>query len=474
MENIINAKNLVNGKLVTTKNKALVYEVNTNNIIGQVPVMSTKDVDVAMSSAKEAFLMWSSLSLKERISYLLKAADILEKNAQSISEILIKEVAKPRNDSLNEVIRTAELIRYTCEIALSNSDEILYGSSYEKNNVDICIAKRVPIGVVLCIVPYNYPINLAGSKIAPALVSGNTVVIKPATPSCLSTLALVNAFAKAGIPAGVLNSVTGKGSVIGDYLTSHEAVNFINFTGSSPVGKHMTTVAGMKALLFELGGKDAALVLNDADLEKTAEQIVKGAFSYSGQRCTAIKRVLVQSEIKEQLTALIVEKVNKLTIGNASDNCAITPLVDKWSAKNFTALYEDAKQKGATMHQPLKVEGSLCYPVVASNVSLDANLAWEEPFAPILPIITCNTIEEMIKINNKSEYGLQASIFTKNVKLANEIALKLEVGSIHINYRTQRGPDNFPFLGVKDSGIGVQGIRFSIESMTRLKAIISH
>ena len=218
--------------------------------------------------------------------------------------------------------------------------------------------------------------------------------------------------------------------------------------------------------------QDAAIVLQDADLEKASSEIVKGAFSYSGQRCTAIKRVLVVESVKEELVQLILDKVGKIKVGDPMDNATVIPLIDDKSADYVQGLIDDAKSKGAKVLIGDKREKNLIYPCVLDNIKENMRIYFEEPFGPVLPIISIKDVEEGIEIANKSEYGLQSSVFTKDMKKAFYVARKLEVGSVHINNKTQRGPDNFPFLGVKNSGLGVQGIKYSIESMTRLKNII--
>ena len=279
-------------------------------------------------------------------------------------------------------------------------------------------------------------------------------------------------FSEAGIPPGVLNIVTGKGSQIGDYLITHPSIDMINFTGSTEVGQHIAKEAGMIPLLLELGGKDAAIVLEDCDLDETAQNIVKGAFNYSGQRCTAVKRVLVMDSIADDLVAKIIDEVEKLKVGKPEDDADITPLISDKAADFVQELMEDAINKEAKLLIGNKREGRYIWPTVFDYVTEDMRLAWEEPFGPVLPIMRVKSIEEAIDISNKSEYGLQACVFTKNIDKAFTVAQKLEVGTVQINNKTERGPDHFPFLGVKASGLGTQGIRYSIEAMTRSKAIV--
>lgn len=450
-----------------------IYSSLTNKKIGEVEKMSKERVNEIYISARKGFNFWKKLSTFERANYLYKAAENLSKKREIIAKIMVEEISKSHKDCLNEIDRTVDLIKYTAEEGKRIFGYVTEGSSYDKSyNGKICLTRYYPRGVILAIAPYNYPINLSASKIAPALISGNSVVFKSPTQGTLSSKMLVECFYESGIPEDVLIQVTGKGSEIGDYLNTHKEIDFINFTGSTEIGKKIGIQAGMKPILLELGGKDAAIVLEDANLEKTASEIVKGAFSYSGQRCTAIKRVLVKKEVADKLVELLILNINKLTIGNPYDNVDIVPLIDDKSADYVESLVNDAILKGATILNEFKREGRLISPIIINNVNLDMKIAWEEPFGPILPVIRIESEDEFIKIANESEYGLQTSVFTENITKAFYIADKLEVGSVHINSKTQRGPDNFPFLGIKNSGVGTQGIRESIISMCNIKNII--
>ena len=466
-------QNLVNGEWKSSEKEITIYSPINQEELGTVPAMSQVEVDEAMQAARAALPAWRDLAPVERAAYLHKAAAILERDKEEIGTILAKEVAKGFKAAIGEVVRTAELIRYAAEEGLRITGQAMEGGGFEvasKNK--LAVVRREPVGVVLAIAPFNYPVNLSGSKIAPALIAGNVVMFKPPTQGSISGLLLAKAFEEAGIPAGVFNTITGRGSEIGDYIIEHKEVNFINFTGSTPIGERIGRLAGMRPIMLELGGKDAALVLEDADLEHAAKQIVAGAFSYSGQRCTAIKRVIVLESVADTLVTLLQAEVAKLTVGDPFDNADITPVIDNASADFIWGLIEDAQEKGAQALTPIKREGNLLWPVLFDQVTKDMKVAWEEPFGPVLPIIRVANVEEAIAFANESEFGLQSSVFTNDFKKAFEIAEKLEVGTVHINNKTQRGPDNFPFLGVKGSGAGVQGIKYSIEAMTNVKSIV--
>ena len=466
-------QNLVNGEWKSSEKEITIYSPINQEELGTVPAMSQAEVDEAMQAARAALPAWRALSAVERAAYLHKTAAILERDKEKIGTILAKEVAKGIKAAIGEVVRTADLIRYAAEEGLRITGQAMEGGGFEAASKNkLAVVRREPVGVVLAIAPFNYPVNLSGSKIAPALIAGNVVMFKPPTQGSISGLLLAKAFEEAGIPAGVFNTITGRGSEIGDYIIEHKEVNFINFTGSTPIGERIGRLAGMRPIMLELGGKDAALVLEDADLEHAAKQIVAGAFSYSGQRCTAIKRVIVLESVADTLVTLLQAEVAKLTVGDPFDNADITPVIDNASADFIWGLIEDAQEKGAQALTPIKREGNLLWPVLFDQVTKDMKVAWEEPFGPVLPIIRVANVEEAIAFANESEFGLQSSVFTNDFKKAFEIAEKLEVGTVHINNKTQRGPDNFPFLGVKGSGAGVQRIKYSIEAMTNVKSIV--
>lgn len=470
-------KNLINGEWKESKGGKFI-EIKSpidDSLLGEVPAMTQAEVDEVIEAATIAQKEWKNVPTNKRAKILYKAADLLEENVEELANVMMMEIAKDKKSCKSEIIRTADFIRFTADSAKNMSGESLPGDNFPgfKNN-KVSIVRREALGVVLAISPFNYPVNLAASKIAPAVVIGNSVILKSATQGSLSGLHLARIFEKAGLPKGVLNTVTGKGSEIGDYITTHKGINFINFTGSTAVGQEIAKKTAMVPLLMELGGKDAAIVLEDADLDRAASNIVAGAFSYSGQRCTAVKRVLVVDSVADELVRKIKEKMSTLKVGNPMESEAVdvVPLINDKAVEHVMELIEDAKNKGAELLVGGQRENRLIYPTLFDKITLDMDLAWEEPFGPVLPIIRVKDKDEAIKIANESEYGLQSSVFTENIDDAFYIADKLEVGTVQVNNKTERGPDHFPFLGVKSSGIGTQGIRYSIEAMSRPKVTV--
>ena len=455
-------RNLIDGNWCNSKSNEFIEIKSPINkdVVGLVPAMTKEEIDEVIAVAVNSKTKWKDTPINERAEILYKAADILQERIVELSDILIREIAKDRKSAESEIKRTVDFIRFTADISKSIYGESIQSDSFpgfDKKKLSIIV--REPMGVVLAISPFNYPINLAASKIAPALVAGNTVVFKPATQGSLCGLYLAKVFEEAGVPNGVLNTITGKGTDIGDYVVTHPSIDFINFTGSSEVGRRISQIINMVPVLMELGGKDAAIVLKDADLDLAAKNIVDGAYSYSGQRCTAVKRVLVEDEIANELIIKLKELVEGLKVGNPDEEgVSIVPLINEKSADFVWELIDNAREEGAHLIVGGKREKNIIYPTLFDYVTTSMRLAWEEPFGPVLPIIRVKDKDEAIDIANKSQYGLQAAVFTSNLDNAFYIANKLQVGTVQINNKTERGPDNFPFLGVKASGIGVQGI----------------
>lgn len=450
-----------------------IHSPTDGSLVGEVPALNREEIDGIFKIAVTAQQQWAETTMAERAELLHRAADLLEENAAAIATVLVQEIAKNRKDSLDEVVRSAQFVHFTAEEGRRLSGEALWGDTFASPNRNkTAITWREPLGVVLAIPPFNYPVNLAVSKIAPALMAGNSVVLKPPTQGAISAIYLVAALQAAGLPPGVLNIATGRGSEIGDYLTTHPMVNMITFTGSSTVGRHLAKQAGMIPLLLELGGKDPAIVLSDAELAATTKEIISGAFSYSGQRCTAMKRVLVTEPIADALAESIAVQAAALSVGRPEDDAYVTPLINSEAADYVQGLIDEALDKGAQLLVGNRREGNLIWPTVIDHVTPDMRLAWEEQFGPVLPIMRVQNAEEAVRLANASEYGLQAAIFTRDLNAAMRIADRLETGTVQINGKSSRGPDHFPFIGTKASGMGAQGVRYSLEAMTRLKSVV--
>ncbi|KAH7436432.1 hypothetical protein KP509_05G020000 [Ceratopteris richardii] len=439
-----------------------------------ISACTREEVDQMFVSAKEAQRAWARVPLWKRAGALHKVAALLRQHKDVIAECLVKEIAKPAADSKTEVIRSADFVDYTAEegIRILSEGKLLLPDSFPGNERNkLCLSSRVPLGVVLAIPPFNYPVNLSVSKLAPALIAGNAVVVKPPTQGAVAALHMIHCFHLAGFPKGLVSAITVNVSELGDILTTHPAVNCISFTGGN-TGIAIAKRAGMIPLQMELGGKDACIVLDDADLDLAAANIVKGGFSYSGQRCTAVKVVLAMDSIADSLVEKVNAKIAKLSVGAPETDADITPVVSENSANFIESLVMDAKQRGAKLWQEYRREGNLIFPLLIDQVRPEMRIAWEEPFGPVVPVIRIRTIEEGVHHCNSSRYALQGCVFTNSIHRALIVSDAMETGTIQINSAPARGPDHFPFQGFRDSGIGSQGITNSIGMMTKVKSTV--
>lgn len=354
----------------------------------------------------------------------------------------------------------------------ARAGQLLTSDAFTGNErTKLCLVSRVPLGVVLCIPPFNYPVNLAVSKLAPALIAGNACVLKPPVSGGGACLHAVQCFHAAGLPPGLLQCVTGDVATIGDALTTSPHANCISFTGGD-AGLGIARRAGMVPVQMELGGKDAAIVLADADLALAASAVLKGGFSFSGQRCTAVKLVLAVDAIADELVTAVAAGVSRLSVGQPEDDADVCAVVSARSADYIQSLVEDAVAKGAAPLHPWRREGNLVWPMLIDRVTEDMRLAWEEPFGPVVPVVRVADGAAAVALANRSRYGLQGCVFTRDVNAALALADALRTGTVQVNGPPARGPDHFPFQGVRGSGIGSQGAGRSIETMTKVKSVV--
>lgn len=453
-----------------------VFSPIDNSVVGKVPALSQEEAERAVEAAREAQKGWEETLIHERVKILLCAAELLHEQADYLTDLLVLEIGKPKKEARDEVLRTVDLIKYYAEEGRRVTGETIASDAYPGyKKVKLAIAERVPLGVVLAIPPFNYPVNEAAPKICAALVAGNTVVLKPPTQGAISCLFLAQVFQKAGLPPGVLNVVTGRGEEIGDFLVSHHQIDVINLTGSYKTAQKVAKMAGVKKLIFGLSGKDASIVLSDANLDLAVSEIASGSFSYAGQRCTGIKRILVEEKIAKDFVKELVAKVKgKFILGDPQkDQTTLGPMINDQTAGYVQELIDEALNLGAKIALGGKRDGRYLEATILEGVTERMRLAWEEPFGPVLPIIKVKGWKEAVQIANQSEYGLQSSIFTQDIDKAFAVARELQVGTVQINGKDARGPDHFPFMGIKHSGLGmVQGAKYLIQEMTRIKTIV--
>lgn len=444
--------------------------------VGKLQEVTHEEIDTTLTQAQKVQPAWEATPLNTRIKFMHLTADWIRHMEPYLTALLLREIGKTTAEAKSEIVRTADLIDYIADEAVSIRGETLDSDNFpgfDKGRT--AIIERVAHGVVVCIAPFNYPINLSASKIVPALIMGNSVVFKPPTQGGISALHLVQLFLKAGLPEGVLSTVTGGGPAIGDYLVTQKNVHMIAFTGSSDVGRHIAEITGMIPLLFECGGNNPTLILPDADMEMTSREIIKGAYSYAGQRCTAIKYVLgTESSLQTLLTKIQENMKEMVCVGDprSPETKLVGPVISDEAATKVQTTIDEAIAKGAKVLFGGKRNGRYIEPTLLTNSTPEMNVVKTEVFGPIISFISVPSVDEAITIINNSTYGLQASVFTKDEGTGLTIAKKIQVGTVQINGSPQRGPDHFPFMGIKYSGLGVQGVRYSLLAMSRLKSTV--
>ncbi len=468
-----------NGKdWVDTKNSKTVSVISPidGSVVGELPVVTSQDIDAVFTTAAAAQRSWEATPLNGRVKIMHLAADWIRHFEVYLTTLLIREIGKTESEAKSEIVRTADLIDYFADEVQSIRGETLDSDNFPGfDKGRIALVERVAHGVVVAIAPFNYPVNLAASKLAPALLMGNSVVFKPSTQGGISGLHLTQIFRKAGIPDGVISCVTGPGPEVGAYVVSHARADMITFTGSSETGIAIAGSAPMKPLLFECGGNNPAIVLPDANMTLTVRELIKGAFAYCGQRCTGIKYALATKSVLESLTPALlteIQKTVKMGDPRSPETKLVGPVVSEEAAVHIEKVIGEAVTGGATLLLGGKRRERYIEPTIIAGVKPMMTIVARETFGPVLSLIEVQTMEEAVRFVNNSSYGLQASIFTNDEGTGLVLAKQLNVGTVQINGSPQRGPDHFPFMGIKKSGVGVQGVHYSLEAISRLKSVV--
>ncbi|RGR83002.1 NAD-dependent succinate-semialdehyde dehydrogenase [Heyndrickxia coagulans] len=441
-----------------------------NEVIATVPKGGKKEAELAADTAYAAFPAWAALSAYERSAYLRTWFNLIQENENELARTMTIEQGKPLKEAIGEMRYANGFIEWFAE-----EGKRIYGETIPASvtNKRLFVHKQ-PVGVVAAITPWNFPAAMITRKVAPALAAGCTVVIKPAKQTPLTALKLAELAAKAGIPKGVINVVTGSAKEIGDVWLADERVRKLTFTGSTEVGKLLMRGSAdtVKKVSLELGGHAPVIVTKNADLDKAVEGTVAAKFRNAGQTCVCSNRIYVQEEVYEAFTKKFTEKVKALRIGNGlEEGTDIGPLIDKNAVEKVEKHVKDAVEKGAKVETGGSVkEGLFFEPTVISNVTDDMLCMNEETFGPLAPVTKFTDIDEAIRRANDSIYGLAAYVFTENISEGIKIAEGLEYGIVGLNDGLPSTPQA-PFGGFKQSGLGREGGRYGIEEFLEVKYI---
>jgi acyl-CoA reductase-like NAD-dependent aldehyde dehydrogenase len=472
-------KMLIGGEWVDSSSGETFEDISPVNgeVLWQIPKGTREDAKSAIKAAVKAKQIFTKMTSIERAKFLYKAADRIEAQIDELAEILTKEMGKPIVQAKIEVQITADIFRAFAEESRRISGEVLPS----ENRGVWSFVVRVPRGVVAAISPWNYPYLLTANKLAAAVVTGNTVVLKPSSDTPVTGLKLGEILLEVGLPKGVINVVTGPGSTVGDELTINPGINVVAATGETVTGKIIAEKAGksFKKVLLELGGKSPFIVLEDADIDRAVSAALWGKFANAGQICIAVDRILLDEEIAEEFINKFIQKVSNLNIGDPMQpQNHIGPLVNKTQLDRVQELVQDAIDQGANLRLGGKrltknvPQGGFFYePTVLTNVTQEMKLMQDEIFGPVAPIAVFSDVEEIIKVANSVRYGLASAVWTKDINTALKIAEELEFGKVHINDTTFYDEPHGPHGGIKETGMGREGGHYSIEDYMDYKWI---
>lgn len=451
--------NYINGEWVASETRKTGVSKNPakkDEIVGAFQLSSSNDFEKAATSARKAQKVWQKLAGNVRGDYLLKAADILEERADDVATAMTKEMGKTFPEAKGETLRGVAILRYFAGEGMRAVGDVIPST----DNEALMFTTRVPLGVVGVITPWNFPVAIPMWKMAPALVYGNSVVLKPASETAVTSAKLIECLHDAGIPAGVVNMVTGAGSLIGPEMANHKEIDAVTFTGSNTVGKQLAQIAVSRGIKYqlEMGGKNPVIITSDADLDLAVEATISGGLKSSGQKCTATSRVIVQEDVYEEFKEKLLKEVSKITVGDGMDaDTWMGPSASQSQLNTVLSAIEKGKKQGATLifgGNEVKKEGLNGYfvePTVFENVTADMLLAREEIFGPVLALMKVQTVEEALELANDSEYGLSASIFTTNIGSMLSFINEMDAGLVRINAESAGVELQAPFGGMKQS-----------------------
>jgi acyl-CoA reductase-like NAD-dependent aldehyde dehydrogenase len=462
----------IDGNSIETTNY---YELRSPYSDEKLADVATADVDQiqsAISAAERAFLEWKETPAYRRAEILEKLVSLLKEQREQCARLIAKEAAKPIKTARAEVDRTIMTYKFAAEEARRIHGETIPLDAAPGGENRVTYTVREPIGVIAAITPFNFPMNLVAHKVGPAIAAGNTVVLKPASQTPLSAYKIAELLHEAGLPNGVLNIVTGSGKTVGDQLMKDERVKKITFTGSPEVGKYIRENAGLKKVTLELGSNSALIIDENTNLDTIIPRVVMGAFSFQGQVCISIQRIYVHQTIFEQFVEAFVQETEKLKVGDPLDEQTdLSAMITKADVKRAKSWIDEAIENGAELAYGGHAGARIMKPTILLNVPSTEKVSCQEAFAPVVHVNSFDEFSDAINLVNNSEFGLQAGVYTSNLHHAFQAVKQLNVGGVMINDIPTFRVDHMPYGGVKNSGMGREGIKYAIEEMTELKLV---
>jgi acyl-CoA reductase-like NAD-dependent aldehyde dehydrogenase len=466
-------KMLIGGKWVKAKENLEVTNKYSNQVIGKVPLADKESYEKSVKSAQDAFNIISKLPSYKRSQILQKTSELIDQKKDEVAKIIAEEAGKPMKFSRGEVSRSIQTFKFASEEAKSIHGETVPMDAAVGGEKRIGFCLRFPVGIIGAISPFNFPLNLVAHKVAPAIASGCSVILKPASTTPLTSLKLGEIMMEAGLPDGALNVIVGSGSTVGDWLVSDERLSMITFTGSPPVGRKIKEKSGLKKITLELGNNSPCIVDKDADLNFAIPRCIVGSFAYSGQVCISVQRIYVHKEIFDEFSSRFLEQTEKLKIGDPLDeDIDIGPMITEGDAIRTQEWIDEAKKDGAKVLIGGKREGSVYYPTVLTDLKPNMKVVRLEVFAPVVSLIKFDDFSDAVRMADDSIFGLQAGVFTKDIDRAFQAVKGINVGGVIVNDVPTYRADQMPYGGVKESGIGREGLKYAIEEMTDLRMVV--
>ena len=465
---------LINNKWISTGDTLPVQNPFNGELIASVCRASPAEAQLALHAAHEAFSVSRRLPAYQKSDILHKTAAFITARGEDLAQTIAREAGKPLKAAQAEVARAALTFQLAAEEASRIGGEVLSLDISPDAGNRVAITRRFPVGPVMAITPFNFPLNLVAHKIAPAIAAGNTVIHKPSSATPLTALKLGGILMEAGMPAGMVNVVPCTARTA-EIIIADKRVKMISFTGSPEVGWQLKEKSGKKRIALELGGNAGVIIEPDADIDKAVARCVMGGYVYAGQVCISVQRIYIQERTYEDFAARFVEKVKALKTGDPLDaETDVGPLISLQDIERVHEWIGEAKELGGTILTGGYFEGTVYQPTVLANVPKHARCASREVFAPVTILFSYQNFEQAIEEVNDSVYGLQAGVFTSNMNNIMRAFNRLEVGGVMINEVPTFRVDNFPYGGIKDSGLGREGVKYAIEEMTELKVMVLH
>lgn len=467
------AKIFFGSKEATTDTNSERVSPYSGEVVSTAPICSAEDAIMALKIAEAATVTAKASTLAQRCSWLLDVAQKLREQKEDIAKTLTDEVGKPISFARVEVERCIETVTLSAETMRTMHGETINTDAMASGKKTTAFFTREPAGVVVAITPFNFPLNLVAHKLAPALVAGNTVVLKPTPEAPLTAYKFAKLFIESEFAVPNALSVVYGDAEVGSALITSDIPRVISFTGSVPVGNIITKSAGIKKVSLELGGNAATYISSTSDLNLAATRCALGAFVNSGQVCISLQRIYVNADIYDAFAIKMAEETKKLVVGSPyEDDTFMGPLIDDDAAERAMDWIESAIEEGAVPLLPPHREGRMFHPCVMANVTDDMAIVCEEVFAPIVSLVKVDSFDDALPRMNNSPYGLQFSVFTNDLKLMQRAISELDAGGIVINDMPTLRFDIQPYGGVKLSGVGREGPKFAIEEMTEIKSVV--